>query len=77
MQLCEQYRPSTWSDVIGQEKALAKLDALRRRGLAGRSYWITGPSGTGKTTIARLISQEVATDWLSGKRPPDPYLPGM
>ncbi len=65
MQLCEQYRPRQWSDVIGQDAALAKLDALRKRGLSGRSYWITGPSGTGKTTIARLLSAEVATDWLS------------
>ncbi len=38
------------------------LDALRNRGLSGRSYWITGPSGTGKTTIARLLAAEVAPD---------------
>lgn len=58
--LYEQYRPSDWSEVIGQDKALAKLETLRRRGLAGRVYWITGSSGTGKTTIARLIAAEVA-----------------
>ena len=43
--LFEQYRPSTWSDVIGQAKALRKLDVIRRRGLAGKVYWITGQSG--------------------------------
>jgi len=63
MQLHEQYRPGTWTDVVGQDKALRKLDALRRRGLAGRAYWITGQSGTGKTTIARLIAAEVAEAW--------------
>lgn len=63
MQLHEQYRPCEWSDVVGQDKALAKLAALRRRGLAGRTYWITGPSGSGKTTIARLIAAEVADDY--------------
>ncbi len=62
MPLHEQYRPSTWDDVVGQEKALARLDALRRRGLAGRAFWIAGQSGTGKTTIGRLIASEVATD---------------
>lgn len=65
MQLHEQYRPRQWSDLIGQDKAIAKLATLRKRGLAGRSYWITGPSGTGKTTIARLIAGEVADDWAT------------
>ena len=58
--LAEQYRPTTFDDVVGQDKALARLGALRRRGLAGRAYWINGQSGTGKTTIARLIASEVA-----------------
>ena len=58
--LFEQYRPAVWDDVIGQDKPLAKIDALRRRGLAGRAFWITGQSGTGKTTIARLLAAEVA-----------------
>jgi replication-associated recombination protein RarA len=65
MQLAEQYRPAQLSEVLGQGKLLAKLDRLRPRGLAGRAYWITGQSGTGKTTIARLIAQEVADDWAT------------
>ena len=60
MQLCEQYRPKQWGEVVGQDKALAKINALRRRGLAGRAYWVTGQSGTGKTTIARLLAGEIA-----------------
>jgi DNA polymerase-3 subunit gamma/tau len=59
-QLFEQYRPRQWADVVGQDKALARLDVLRRRGLSGRCYWISGKSGTGKTTIARLIASEIA-----------------
>jgi len=60
-QLYEQYRPRSWSDVIGQDKVVGKLQALAKRdGWAGRAYWLTGQSGTGKTTIARLIAAEVA-----------------
>jgi DNA polymerase III gamma/tau subunit len=60
MQLHEQYRPRTWLDVVGQEKVVARIEAIRRRGLAGRAYWISGQSGSGKTTIARLLAAEVA-----------------
>jgi len=63
MQLYEQYRPATWAEVIGQDKALATINRLRKRGLSGRCFWITGQSGTGKTTIARLLAREVAENW--------------
>ncbi len=63
MQLHEQYRPSCWSEVIGQDKVVKRIDALRKRGLTGRAYWLSGQSGTGKTTIARLIAREVASEW--------------
>lgn len=58
--LFEQYRPRQWSEVVGQDKALAKIDAIRRRGFGGRAFWITGQSGTGKTTIALLLAAELA-----------------
>lgn len=62
LSLFEQYRPATWSAVVGQDKAIRQIDTIRkRRGtLGGSSYYIPGPSGTGKTSIARLIADEVA-----------------
>lgn len=62
MQLFEQYRPRTWGDVVGQEKALKKIETLRKRGFGGRAVWLSGQSGTGKTTIGRLIAAELADD---------------
>ena len=58
--LHEQYRPQTWDEVIGQDRVLAKIQAVAKRGLSGRAFWIAGQSGTGKTTIARLIAQEIS-----------------
>jgi len=60
MQLTEQYRPRTWCDVVGQEKIVQRIKGIAKRGLGGRAYWLSGQSGTGKTTIARLIAQEIA-----------------
>lgn len=59
-QLYEQYRPATFGAVVGQDKALKVIERLRGRGLTGRAFWLSGQSGTGKTTIARLIAAEVA-----------------
>jgi replication-associated recombination protein RarA len=58
--LFEQYRPLDWSEVIGQAKTIAKIATFRNRGIGGRAYWISGQSGTGKTTIAKLLASEVA-----------------
>ena len=63
MQLAEKYRPKTWADVVGQDKVVRQVEALKSRGLTGRAFWLSGQSGTGKTTIARLIAAEVASEW--------------
>jgi DNA polymerase III gamma/tau subunit len=63
--LADKYRPTTWGDVVGQDKVVTRLQTLAKRGsLAGRAFWISGQSGTGKTTIARLIAQEVADPFM-------------
>lgn len=58
--LFEQYRPQAFVDVVGQSKALAIIELQRPRGLGGLAYWIAGSTGTGKTTIARLLAAELA-----------------
>ncbi len=61
--LYEQYRPSAWEQLVGQDNLAKRLTVLRRRGLVGRVFWITGDSGTGKTTVARLIAADIADDY--------------
>ena len=63
--LYQKYEPKDWGDVVGQDEAIATLMEIKRRdSLAGRAYWIAGLSGTGKSTIAKLIAQEVASEWF-------------
>lgn len=65
MRLFEQYRPTTWGNVIGQDKAIGRIQTVAKRGYSGRAYWIDGQSGTGKTTIAKLIANEVADEFAT------------
>lgn len=58
--LYERFRPTCWAEVVGQDKAVAKIRKIAERsGVGGRAFWITGPSGSGKTTLARLIAKEL------------------
>src|SRR5216683_1487212 len=63
--LTEKYRPASWAEVLGQDKVVARIRALAKRdALTGRAFWLSGQSGTGKTTIARLIAHEVADEFM-------------
>ena len=66
--LVERHRPATWAEVVGQQRTVERVQQLAARGaLAGRAYWISGQSGTGKTTIARLLAAEVADDFSTAE----------
>lgn len=63
--LFEIYRPSKWSDVIGQDEVIKKIKLIQARsGLGGKAFLFTGKSGTGKTSIAQLLAYEVADDFI-------------
>jgi DNA polymerase-3 subunit gamma/tau len=62
VQLAEKYRPRRWEEVVGQDKTVRAIQGLAGRGLGRRAYWVTGDSGTGKTTIARLLAAELAAE---------------
>ena len=56
MLLYERYRPRTFDEVLGQEKAVKTLSRLLERQWGGQAFWLSGPSGTGKTTLARIVA---------------------
>ena len=61
MTLAEKYRPATLQEVVGQDKAVRTLQRVFKDGAGGRAINISGPSGTGKTTIARIIGQSIVS----------------
>ena len=63
MQLYEKYRPKTLDDVLGQTKAVKVIKRLIQNGAGGRCFWISGASGTGKTTLARIIADYIADEF--------------
>lgn len=63
MNLYEQYRPRRFMDVLGQDRAVKKIETLLRRGWGARAWWISGESGTGKTTLAKIIAEQGADDF--------------
>ena len=60
--LFEQYRPKTFDEVVGQDKAIRQIQTIGKRGLTGRAFWLSGQSGTGKTTLARIVAHTVADE---------------
>jgi len=54
--LYEKYRPKDFEHVLGQDKAISQIKRLLVQGWGGRAWWIAGASGTGKTTLARIIA---------------------
>lgn len=67
MQIHEKYRPTRLEDVAGHEKARKRLASLfSRDAVAGRAFWFSGPSGAGKTTLARIVAGHVADATFPG-----------
>lgn len=61
MNLALKHRPKTWAEVVGQDKAIGQIKSvIDHSGVGGQVWWLSGQSGTGKTTLAYLIAGEIA-----------------
>lgn len=57
--LYRKYRPQVFGEIAGQEHIVKTLTNAVITGRIGHAYLFSGPRGTGKTTIARLLAKAV------------------
>lgn len=57
--LARKYRPQTFDDVIGQEHVTRTLTNSISAGRVAHGVLFSGPRGTGKTTVARILAKSM------------------
>lgn len=57
--LANKYRPKDFSEVIGQDAAVKRIQGFLKSGTVPHGILLCGTTGTGKTTLGRLIASYV------------------
>lgn len=57
--LYREWRPQTFSDVVGQQHVVTTLCNALRLGRVAHAYLFSGPRGTGKTSLAKILAKAV------------------
>ncbi len=67
--LYRKYRPKNFAEVIGQTHIVRTLANSVKNGRIAQAYLFTGPRGTGKTSIARILAKTVNCEKLEDGQP--------
>lgn len=57
--LYREWRPQTFTEMVGQEHITRTLQNAVRLGRLGHAYLFSGPRGTGKTSVAKILAKAV------------------
>ena len=57
--LYRKYRPKNFAEIVGQKHIVQTLENALKNDRIGQAYLFTGPRGTGKTSIARILAKTV------------------
>ena len=67
--LYRKYRPKTFEDVVGQKVIIKTLTNSILNKKINHAYLFTGPRGTGKTSISKILAKIVNCEYLNGITP--------
>jgi DNA polymerase-3 subunit gamma/tau len=67
--LARKYRPQTFEDVVGQEHVTRTLTNAIAMGRVHHAVLFSGPRGTGKTTVARILAKAMNCEQGPTKTP--------
>jgi DNA polymerase III subunit gamma/tau len=57
--IARKWRPQTFEEVVGQDEVVRALKNAISTGKIGHAYLFSGPRGTGKTTLARILAKSL------------------
>ena len=67
--LYRKYRPENLDDVVGQNVIVQTLKNAIKNNYVSHAYLFTGPRGTGKTSIAKILAKTINCSDLKGTSP--------
>ena len=67
--IARKYRPSKFSEVVGQERITKTLKNAIKLGIFSHAYIFAGPRGIGKTTTARIVAKALNCENPEGGEP--------